>query len=281
MQFGISVSVGTPLNRLGLFIESYYLIDPRLQLGASLRTFQGYSGYGPQGERSEVQAALSTLIGFGGKKESEAPFFSHLSNYTTGRGFLAYSLNAYLDDIESSQVTATLGLGYDGWFLWLENDALADGIRDRFRTATFLVGYENEDTRFAINSLMWTGDPSSEGRTNISKKDYPGRHGAVNLANAKHGDCSHGILSFQLQRRVRWNQVIRLDVGIDAEQVRHALQNRLIHDAIIIPTWLFSIKNRHVPMLDENGKPYLFKEGQKIRKPRPFALLGLNPGVFW
>ncbi|MFK7968987.1 MAG: polymorphic toxin type 23 domain-containing protein [Bacteroidia bacterium] len=281
VQFGVSTSIGSRLNRLGVFAEGYYLVHDRFQLGASLRGYQVLNGYGPQGQRGEFQASLAGLVGFGKNKELKAPFFSYVSNYTQGEGFLAYSLNVYLDNVETSQVTATLGLGHGGLFLWLENDALADGIRDRFRTATFLLGYENEDTRFAINSLMWTGDPSSKGRTNIAAKDYPGRYGAVNLEKAKHGDCSHGILSLQVQRRIAGNQIMRLDLGIDAEQIRHALQNRLIHDAIIIPSWLFNIKNRHVPMLDSQGKPYLFKEDQKIRKALPFGMLSLNPGLFW
>lgn len=280
-RFGISTAIGSRLNRLGLFIEGYYLVDPRLQFGASLRTYQGFNGYGPDGPRNELQASLGMLVGFGSEKEEIPGFFSYMSNYTNANAFLGYSYNFYLDDVETSQNTATLGLGVDGWFLWLENDALADGIMDRFRTATFLIGYEDADTRLALNSLMWTGDPASKGRTNISAKDYPGVNGAVNLEHAKHGDCSHGILTIQLQRRVLTDQVLRFDVGMDAEQIRHALQNRLIHDAVIIPTWLFNIKNRHVPMLDRKGKPYLFRAGQQIRKPKFFGMVGLNPGMFW
>lgn len=281
VNLGMTAGIGTHRNRLGFFIEAVAVPVNRVQFGASLRTQHMAKNLGPKGEHSEINMSLGVLLGFGPNRDQVAPFFNYLQNQTGANAFLAYSFNMYFNEIETSQQTGTLGLGVGDFFVYTENDALADGIKDRFRTASLMLGWEFADTRVALNTLMWTGDPSSKGRTNVDKALYPSKHGAVHLGKAKYGNLSHGVLAAQVQHRLGWGQILRLEAGIDAEQIRHAIQNRLIHDAIIIPEFLFEIKNRHVPMVTKTGEPYLYREGQEIRKPKLYLQGDWNPGIFW
>jgi hypothetical protein len=72
-----------------------------------------------------------------------------------------------------------------------------------------------------------------------------------------------------------------MNLGIDAEQVRHALQNRFIHDMPFIPKGLNPPRQPHIPMVAADGKPYLFREGQEIRKARLWGNINVNAPVFY
>lgn len=287
LNFGVSFAVGTHVNRMGLFVETYTVVDNELQLSSSLRFYQSMSGYGPKLSRNEIQLTLGALIGFGPAEANLSPFLSPVSNQTGRAHSFAYAYNFYLDDIGTSQRTATIAIEVGQFSFIAENDAFADPILDRFRTGTFMLAYEDGDTRIALNSMLWTGDPASKGRRNIIDDNYPARYGCVDLSNADYGRFSHGILALQVQRRFyTWpdqqlGQIVRFGIGLDAEQIRHAMQNRFIHDAIILPKSWRRFQNRHVPMLDTEGNPYLFHPGQKIRKPRFFAKGEWNPGLFY
>jgi hypothetical protein len=49
-----------------------------------------------------------------------------------------------------------------------------------------------------------------------------------------------------------------------------------MHDMYLWPAKWNTAKNPHVPMLDSEGKPYLYKEGQEVRKVKFYFNLGLN-----
>lgn len=287
LRFGVSLSLGTHLNQLSLLGDAYFLPADRLQVNVNVRAGYTGKGYGPPSERSEIRLSVGTLLGFGEKQEYNSPFLSQVGNQTGYTHSLGYAYNFYVDDVKTSQRTGTISVEVDRFFLITENDAFADPILDRFRTGTMLFGFEQDGWRITINSLLWTGDPASKGRRNLRVEDYPARFGIVDLSDATYGRYSHGVLSLQVERYVplgedvNWGQVIRAEMGLDAEQVRHGLQNRLIHDAFFLPKKWNKVQNRHVPMLDVNGFPYVFLDNQKIRKPRFFGQLHLNPALFW
>jgi hypothetical protein len=287
VRFGVSVSLGTHLNQFSLLADGFFLPTDRFQINANIRAGYTAKGYGPQLERNEARASVGALLGFGQQVEEISPFISQVGNQTGFAHSVGYAYNFYLDDIKTSQRTGTISIEVDRFFLITENDAFADPILDRFRTGTMLLGYQQDDWRIAISSLLWTGDPASQGRRNLKVEDYPARFGIVDLSDATYGRYSHGVLSMQLERfiplgeQVNMGQIVRAELGVDAEQVRHVLQNRLIHDAFLLPKKWNKVQNRHVPMLDVNGFPYVFLENQQIRKPRFFGEIHLNPALFW
>jgi hypothetical protein len=70
-------------------------------------------------------------------------------------------------------------------------------------------------------------------------------------------------------------------IGADAEQIRNALQNRVMHDLIFTPEKWHLSNNAHIPMIDSEGNMYLYKDDQQIRKPSFYFNLFLNPSVFY
>ncbi len=98
---------------------------------------------------------------------------------------------------------------------------------------------------------------------------------------ASYGNYSNGLLSLQVQQDLGYGQSVRADAGIDAEQVRHVFQNKLIHDFAFIPAKWVNPKSSHVPMLDTEGNPYLFQPKQEVRKPTPYFNLAANPSMFY
>lgn len=279
-QAGLNIDLGTKLLRMGIFANAYYLIG-NLQLNGTFRTQQGLNGYGPPGARSETQFSIGGIWGLGKKSDIVSPFFSCIDNRTGRNSGIGYSHNFYFDNIGSGQRTGTILLQFGSFLFATENDAFADGIMDRFRTGAILMAWTQGDTRIALNSLLWTGDPASKGRRNLNDARYPGRWGVVDLYDATYGRYSHGILSLQAQRLVAPGIVVRADAGIDHEMIRHILQNRFIHDLFFIPPRWVKVRNRHVPMLDREGRPFLFLPGQQLKPAQLFLKASMNPGGFW
>jgi len=89
-------------------------------------------------------------------------------------------------------------------------------------------------------------------------------------------------LSLQIDQYLPYyNQIARLNIGVDSEKVRHTIQNKLIHDQYYINRKLIKRPQKHFPMLDKNGGQFIFKEGQEIRPASIYFNLGLNSGVFY
>ena len=78
-----------------------------------------------------------------------------------------------------------------------------------------------------------------------------------------------------------FGQVAQANAGIDAEQVRNALQNRLFHDMVFLPRRWRQPKNCHISMLDTAGNPYLYRPGQHIKKTTPYWNVFTAPFVFY
>lgn len=75
-------------------------------------------------------------------------------------------------------------------------------------------------------------------------------------------------------------QTLGGEVGVDSEKVRHAVQNRFIHDMTFLPDKWVTMENPHVPMRDTEGGQYLFREGQTIKPAEPFVEVSMNPSLF-
>ena len=153
------------------------------------------------------------------------------------------------------------------------------GWRDRFRTAAVIFQYRYLDTKWAINSTLWTGDYI--GCPKVRDSDYPARFGYKENTTAIYGKCMASLLSFQVEQLLPYAQVARINIGVDAERVRHLLQNKLIHDQRFIPRKFIKRPQMHFPMLNSQGGQYLFNEGQKVKPASFYFNVGMNNGVFY
>jgi hypothetical protein len=278
-SIGLVAAIGNRFDRMGICVHGYYVMGS-VQLNGDLRFYGNIRNLGPPGFYPEGFASLGIVYGYGKKDSVASPYFlSNVSNQTGWSKSVGYSQNIYFNEIGTTQRTGSFSLQF-GKFNWItENDILARSYYDRFRTGAMLLQYTvNPTTQLALNCSMWTGQ--MEHRVNDSTYPYP--NGYMDTAGGKYVHYSHGLLSFQVKTILADNhQQVQANAGVDAEQVRNVLQNRIIHDLVFLPRKWRSARNCHMPMLDTEGNQYLYKPGQKIRKPAPYVNAFLNPLLFY
>ncbi|MEO1450172.1 MAG: polymorphic toxin type 23 domain-containing protein [Bacteroidota bacterium] len=278
---GLSISLGTQEKRAGLSLETYYVQD-FVQVNLTLRGLYTWSDWGLKNNAKGWQwhSGLGVLAAFGPPQQDRHPFLGLTSNQTGRQYAFGYGFHRYQDQWGTSQWTATLAIHLGRWMIHSENDAFTGRLDDKFRTGTFLVSYRDSTRTYGIHTLLWTGDPRSRGtrRVHSSETDYPSRNGYKDLRDAQFGRLSHGVMALEVQQVLPFGQIARGRLGVDAEQVRHFVQNQLIHDFPILPASWIKAKNPHYPMLTPEGLPYLYQEEQRIRRARFYLELSLNGG---
>lgn len=278
---GLAVNFGTKVNRVGIQAGAYYA-KSIVQINTGIRCYYSFNSYGPKGGRPELMYSLGGLLAYGETDTLDNPFIHPLSNQTRHRYGVGYTYNFYWDKAETTQQTATIGLHFPNSEILFENDMLIPAMSDEFRTGGLQVAYYyKQDTRISMNLITWTGAFQHPNRKTVRDTDYPARYGYFDIKNCPHGTLSHGILGIQVQQVLPYyGQVASLMVGLDSDRIRHAVQNRFIHDAVFIPAKL-RVPNPHFPMIDKTGQPFLFEEGQEVRPAKFFLDAGLNPFVFY
>ncbi len=196
-----------------------------------------------------------------------------MSNQTQRKNSFGYAYNFYLNDIETNQRTGTVSIEVNHFNFITENDLFSGTPQlDRFRTAAIAMQYQKDDYQFGINTTLFTGQMGER----ITDPDYPFVGIYENTVGGKYTESSHGLLSAQVKYAGEYHQTYQASIGIDSERVRHAVQNRFAHD-ILVGKGI----NAHVPMLDDKGGQYLFKEGQKVKPMKFYMDLFSNPATFY
>ncbi len=280
IAYGVSFNCGTKINRLGLFVQGGLVAD-YFQLNIGCRTYYNLSTFGPSKPGFELQTNAGVLFGYGGLRKRASKFYSSIENQTLYKNSIAFSYNYYFDKQNTSQPTGLLALEFSKFSIWHENDLFGKSAADKYRTAAFKFAYTDTVFRLAVNVKMWTGD--TKGQPRVRNNSYPARAGYIDMSEETFGSFSHGILSLQADYALPYSQFARIDMGIDSEKVRHVFQNKIIHDWIFIPeNWLKPESyNLHIPMLDKNGRQYLFNSDQQIENTQFYINFSGNPGLFY
>lgn len=277
---GLAFNFGTTINRIGVYFGGFYYYD-FIQLNSSFRVYYNFKTFGPSIKGFEWQPSLG-MVGSFGKRQSELdPFYDVLGNQTGRKFSLGYAYNFYFDPMKTSQRTGTILVGVGRFELITENDILATRRSDRFRTGGIKLSYVYENMLFAINAITWTGNPQSPSTKRINDSGFPSRFGYLDISDAPYGKYSHGILALQYKYALGYGQDIQFSLGGDSEKVRNFIQNKLVHDMYFWPRKWNKARNPHLPMLDSEGMPYIYKEGQRIKAPSLYFDLSLNPGNFY
>lgn len=271
---GVCLGFGTHFQRLGLNLNFYYLND-HVQVNTELRAYYNFRSLGPRGRYSELVVSEGLVYAYGNKRNFFNPFLSSVSNQTTYEHSVGYSYNVYLNKRNTSQFTGLLALQFRDIRFVTENDLLARPMHDRFRTAALLLQYQYQDLYQAgLNCTLWTG---KMGFKTVNDR-FP-NNCYMDTVPGVYPNSSHGLLSLQFNYHPGYSQNLQASAGVDAEQVRNTVQNKFIHDLPFLPKkWN---KNCHIPMIDSEGKQYLYLENQKIRKPKLFLNLYSNAGLFY
>ncbi|WP_299454577.1 polymorphic toxin type 23 domain-containing protein [uncultured Microscilla sp.] len=278
---GVSLSLGSHQNSLGVVFKAYYFYE-QVQFNFQTRWRYNVTTYGPPRllPGMEVQTNYGLLFGWGKQTEVQAhTFLLPFGNQMKRLNALGYVFNVYHDKIKTSQTTGTIAFQANRLWLVTENDALGDMAVDKFRTGGVWIAYRVQNTMIALNTRFWTGN---SGRTPvIENSHYPAQYGYRDMSNAMYGRFSHGILTMQVLQALPYGQIIGAEVGLDAEIIRHFLQNKLIHDLYFVPSKWNPSKNPHVPMIDANGLPYTYQLNQRIKPSQGVLHLTLNPCLFY
>ncbi len=279
-SIGLAFNIGSKVNRLGVQVNGFYVKD-QVQVNAGLRFYYNFNSFGPKVPRPEWQLNTGVLYAFGDRDTLVNDFLHAVSNQTGHKYSLAYSRNFYFEKLTRQQ-TGTFGFSLGKVEFIHENDAFSFHGKDRYRTGGVLLSYRLPETRFVLNTTLWHGNTHGPKVCRIKDTGgYPCRHGYKDLSETHCGKFSHGFFSAQVQQVLPYTQTAGFSVGMDSEKIRHFWQNRVMHDLLLFPAKWESAHNPHYPMLDENGIPYLFKEGQELRPTRFYFDLGLNPGLFY
>ena len=283
IQFGVSACLGTHVNRIGFFIQpSYFSEYAGFQIRATY--YCVLSGIGIQKNTDEFQLQNVVFLCMG-KIDSTQVYVNDVFSNQGDRPFsVIYSFNKYFDHSQTSQNTGCIGIQNRNFRILTENDLFAMKKQDRYRTAAIIFTMIKKEYLYSIKSVLWTGDSFDKRAIKIIGDSlYKSRFGYKDLQNAHYGKHSNGILCFQIDKYADYSmpQNISISAGIDAEQVRHFLQNKIIHDMYFIPECIISYKNVHCPMLQKDGTPFLKRPGQKIRNPKVYFNVGINEGLFY
>ncbi|HWY39110.1 MAG TPA: polymorphic toxin type 23 domain-containing protein [Bacteroidia bacterium] len=276
-KVGAVMAIGTKFQRVGLSLQTYYLYN-FVQANAEVRSYVNFKNLGPKRKYAEFVTSGGIVFGYGPKQSCYNPFLSSVSNQTGYTYSFAYAYNAYWPcKIKTRQQTGTLALQFNNFSIISENDILGHTYYDRFRTGAFLLQYQYQNKyQFALNCSMWTGQM---GNKITGDPNFPA--GYMDTTNGAYTHYSHGLLSAQVKTYLDQGQNVQANIGLDAEQVRNFVQNKLIHDMIFIPRKWFKPKNAHIPMLDREGNQYLYKDGQQIKKTELYWNVFSNASLFY
>ena len=278
-NFGGIFSVGSHVQRLGLTFNFFYLND-RFQMNSEARVQFNLKNMGPKIYHPEFVLSQGVVFAYGAPTLYTNPFLSSISNQTPYQNSLGYSYNLWFTPkkVKTTQQTGIVSIQFNQISFITENDILARPLLDRFRTGAFLIQYQQDSTvQAGINCTMWTGQM---GNTRRNVEGFPGP-GYIDTTGSLYGNISHGLLSLQAKYHFAVSQIIQANVGIDAEQVRNAVQNKIIHDVCWLPKSWFKRYNCHIPMIDREGNQYLYKPEQKIKKAKPYWGLSTNSNLFY
>jgi hypothetical protein len=274
-QVGFVSAIGTHFQRLGFVTQAYY-VNNFAQINASFRVYDNFKNLGPKGEYLELCTSLGLVLGYGKMIYQQNYFISCVSNQTGYKNSVSYCYTVWYNKIKTSQVTGIIAFQFNQFSIISENDLLAKPILDRFRTGAILLQYQDKYIQYSLNCTMWTG---KMGITVRNDTLFPS--GYVTSKDGVYSNISHGLLSGQVKFANEYGQYFQLNAGIDAEQVRNTVQNKLIHDMAFLPRRLVKSSNCHIPMLDVNNEQFLKRPNQHIKKPTLFLNTFTSPSIFY
>ena len=272
VNIGIVLALGTHINRFGVVVNSYYKTN-HFQINPELRLYFNAKNLGPNKPSIETVLSLGVVYAYGKKDILLNEFYNPTSNQTIYKNSFGYAFHYYLNNIKTNQRTGTIAIQVNHFNFITENDLFSGTPQlDRFRTGAFVLQYQKDKIQVGINATMFTGQMGER----ITDENYPFVGIYENTVGGKYTQFSHGLLSAQFNYAGDYYQTYQANIGVDSERIRHAIQNRFIHD-IVVGHGI----NAHVPMLDDKGEQYLFKEGQKVKPMKFYMNAFSNPATFY
>ena len=269
-SLGLVLDFGTHERQLGLEINAYaqtYCVQ--LNTGTQFSFF--LKGLGNRRRYMEERTYLSGVL-LGGKRNLlPALGINSLNHNTNFSNSLTYSYLWYHDNVGTSQQSGAFGLQMRYLSIACENDIFAGQGKDRFRTGHLAFGYRYQQQVFQLGANIWTGETKGSIWKQGNVQDYP--YGYRDLSQLPFGTTSHGIFYFSYKTYLPFQQQVKASIGIDSEEIRNVLQNKLAHNLPFLPKTM----KRNTPnylRLGPNGTPIYTKSER--RKDLLFLQIGTN-----
>jgi len=270
VHIGISATVGTHLDNLGFYVRSN-LNYKFIQLNQSA-DFQ-VSAFSYAGRRNllEVRNAFGMVL-LAGKRDHTPSFQYDALNHNTRYHYgLGYNYVFYNDNRGTSQNSGGFALHLGKLSIYHENDVFAGQAKDRFRTGNARVSWTDSLYQLAVGVDLWTGETANTLWQKICTPKMP--NGFRSLEDKDYGGTSHGIAYAEIRMNEPFALHPYLRLGMDSEEIRHAIQNRFFHDLIFLPKNI-ERSTPHYPRVDEHGCAVF--EAKQRKKDRLYLQLGLN-----
>lgn len=267
---GLSLNFGTHINAVGLNIKGYYT-DYFAQLNATSTIYFYGKGMGKRTQYWESRNSIGLVL-LAGKEQMDIDFLldglNHQTKYNYGIG---YNYIFYLDNAGTSQNSGGFAMHLKNFSIYNENDVFGGQAKDRFRTGHVYFSYRIKEYRFGAGLNLWTGETANSKWNKIKMDKMPS--GFRILEDLPYGTSSHGILYGAFYYNLPYGQYAHVKLGVDSEHIRHAIQNRIIHDMSFLPN---TIKRNtpHYPRLDADGCPVFDKND--TRRSKFYMQFGLN-----
>ncbi len=278
---GLSFSFGNKVNRIGLNVSAFYAYN-FVQVNASVNSYYNFKTLALSCKTPELQMGVGLQMAWNKDDIITNRFIGLTENNTNYKNSFGYSFLYYFDKQGTSQAVGVINVNIDKFTFATENDLfswLKQGSLDRYRTGAFVFEYRYNNTKIGVKSVFWTGDYSKS--IKITDSDYPARFGYRSANKSVLGNFSASLTSLQIEQLLPYNQVARVNIGVNSEKIRHLVQNKIMHDQYMFPVKWIGVEQYHIPMLQKDGSQYLFKEAQKVKPTTVYFNLGLNEPVFY
>ena len=269
-SIGGILTIGTHVNSIGISLNGYYT-DHFYQFNGGTTFRFNINSYGKRKKFIENKNTIGLVLLAGKESSPIDRELDGLFHNTANDYGLAYNYIWYFDNAGTSQRSGGWGLHIKNFSVLFENDVFGGQAKDRFRSGHLAFQYRTNDFKFQSGLYIWTGETANSFWQKIPMEKAPS--GFRILEDLPYGNTSHGILYGGVRYMLPYGQSVGARIGIDSENIRHAFQNRLIHDLIFLPEKV-ERNTPHYPRLDENGCPVFDKKD--VRRDRLYLLLDAN-----
>ena len=267
---GLVINLGTHVNSVGVNLKGYYT-DYFFQVNAGSTINLSLTNYGKRKKFWETRNVLGLIL-LADENQNEIDYqLDGLSHQTTHNYGVGFNYVLYNDNKGTSQQSGGFSAHINKISIYHENDVFGGQAKDRFRTGHILFTYREQDFKIGAGLNLWTGETANSNWQRISGDKIP--NGYRCLEDLPYGKTSHGILYGSFTYNLGYGQYVNAKLGIDSEHIRHAFQNRLMHDLTFLPKKV-ERTTPHYPRLDENGCAIFTKE--QARKNLLYLQIGAN-----
>lgn len=274
IRLRLNSQLGTHVHQLGFSLDAFYDLNKNTRFSAGIDVSRFWKDFGINGAHNEIVLRLGSQYSWGENDDIQETFIKYMARDSLHQS-VQYTWERFFNAKGTQQNVGTFGYRYSDWFILFSNDALANfNGKDRYRTGAMSIGMYEDDAVFYSSLRIWTGDTHCQESEKIKDSNYPARYGYRDISDCHCGKQSHGVWSIGLKYDVGEGQLLGAELGADAEQIRHRIQNVFFHDLYWIPEFMQGAENLHLPMKQKDGSLYLFRDKDEVRPVRFFGQLG-------